>query len=876
MKVVKPQRLALLTRTYEYGPDCFLSVAIVLFFPFESSRSLLTEVELWKFTSRELGKDAALDACMPKTRAEFLIGGCAYLPGGTQAVVCAPRAQVGQLDKTLRVTGDRFWKDGVPSAPEPFGTMPITWDRAFGGPSHAFNPLGRGADILRTERGEFQPLPNIEDPDAPIRSPSDRPPPAGFGPYDLTWPQRMRKAGTHDEAWVKTRSPGFAGDIDWTFFNVAPDDQQMEGPFRGDEAFLFDFMHPEKIRVEGRLPGAIARCHVNMKGPAGDEFREIPTKLDTLWLFPHAERGVAVYHGATKVAEDDAADVLQIVVGCEEMGVPRPAEHYARVLAKRLDREEGATAALCDRDLMPDWPGAADPPASEGAPPVVAGLVEQNQRKRARLELERLRVNLGQEGVDASPLLALQEAWDEHPPSAEEIPERAKKMRKESEALEQQMEAQRASLEEDLRRELAAQGLDPGPMLEQARHPVGGPPTFSAESELRNLRDLSEELARAGMDPGPVAAMVADAQCRERFVAAERQLRENYRLTAHAAPPARALDRGASGPLREEVLTAVRAGESLEGRDLTGADLSGIQLAGANLAGAFLECADLSGADLSGADLSNAVLARANLSSAGLRGARLCSANLGSAILREADLAEADFTEAILIKADLSRASLKNAVLTQADLSEASFGGADLSGIRAAKLVLIKTDLSGLRLTGADLSHGTFLEVVAEGTDFSEARLTSAVFLGARAHGAVFQRGHLRNLRLVQECSFEKADFSDADLEGANLRGSKLAGCDFSRARLSGADLSECDLRLSRFDRAVAREARFVKADLDEVVLTGANLMGAVMQKAKLPGADLEGASLYQADLARVLSDDRTKFAGANMKKVRLDPKRVR
>jgi len=876
VKIIKPNKLALLTRSYEFGNDCLLSVTVVLFFPFDEPRKLLPEVSLWKFVPAELG-DTALDGCMPKARAEFLIKASAFPRAGKPGTACAPRVQVGPIEKTLRVTGNRVWKNGAPSPPEQFFEMPITWENAFGGPEHKPNPLGKGAVPVPVESGLVQSLPNIEDPRRLVQSPEDKPPPAGFGPYELMWPQRFDKAGTYDARWLKERFPGFAADIDWTMFNAAPDDQQMEGAFRGDEAFAFECMHPSKSLVQGRLPGAAARCFVNRKTPDGEVFREIATQLDTIWFFPHAERGVLVFHGSTKVAEDDASDVLQIVAACEELGAPRPVEHYRSVLAARLDKEKGAIAALREGDLMPAWPGASDGPDGSDMQAVASeDLLRKNIRKRAERELEKQRAYLVSRGLDPALYALPSLPPDAPPPSVEQLFEMSTKAREDAETQRKVLEVERANHEEELRRKLRAQGLDPEPLVEQMRNPPGGPPRFSAQAELQKLRALTERLTLAGEDAAPVAAMVSDPEFEKRMVEGEQRLRDAYQKTAHLSPPARALDGESSANLREAVLASVRANESFRDRDLTGADLSGIELPGANLAGAFMEGAKLTGTNLSGADLSRAVLARADLTGANLRGARLSRANLGSAILKEAKAAEANLEEAILSKADLSRADLQGAKLAKADLSEAALAGADLSGIHAPQVVFMKTDLSGVRLSGAHLEQAIFLEVTAEGTDFSEACLESATFLGARGRGAIFRGARLKNLRFVQECSFEKADFSDADLTGANLRGSKLAGCDFSRAHLSGADLSECDLRLSRFEGAVARETRFVKADLGEAVLTGANLMGAVMQKAKLPGADLEGASLYQADMARALSDERTKLVGANMKKVRLDPKRVR
>jgi uncharacterized protein YjbI with pentapeptide repeats len=853
----------------------------MLFVSFEDARRLLPEVALWKFTATELGKDAIVDAGMPKSRAEFLLKASAYPRGGQPAIACEPRARVGALDKTLRVVGNRVWKDGVQSAPEPFTEMPITWENAFGGSGFELNPLGKGAAKAKTPRGDVQPLPNVEDPRNLVRSQRDAPPPAGFGPYDLTWPQRMKKVGTYDQKWLKQRFPGFAANIDWTFFNTAPDDQQQQAPFRGDEAFTFDFMHPAKSRIQGQLPGAVARCFVNVKTASGEEFREVPTKLDTIWFFPHAERAVLVFHGTTKIAEDDAADVLQIVAACEEMGAPRPADHYRSVLAERLDKKKGALASLRDGDLMPAWPGAADgPDPREVQAGISQNLLQKNMRKRAEAEIEQERARLIARGVDPATIKLPTLPPLDPPPSLEQIIEAGDRITAEMEVQKQAAEAekaraeeQRAAREAELRRSLVAQGIDPEPVLERLRAPQGGgPPTFSADEEIQKVRAT---VASGGAGP-VLMALANDPKFETRLREGERKLKESYRLMAHLGSPVRSLRPEESAPLRAAVLAAVQAGESFEGRDLSGADLTGIELPGANLAGAFMEGVKLAGANLAGADLSRIVLARADLSGANLRGARLPEANLGAARLAGAQLGEANLEKATLSKADLSKAAFAKANIAQAKLDEVNCSGADFSEVRGAKLVFLKTDLSGVRFTGADLSQCTFLEVKIEGADFSGANLESATFMASRGDRALFKQARLRNMRLVQECALEHADFGEAILDGANLRGSKLAEGNFSGAHLDGADLSDCDLRRARFDAAIAREARFVRADLSEATGIGADLMNAVLQKATIKKTDLRFANLYQADLARVAGDERTNITGANVKKVRIDPKRVR
>lgn len=871
MKTIKPQRLSLLSRTYEHRGAFQLSVAAIAFFDLDQPRRLLSEVSLWKALPPVLGKDAALDAAVPKARAEFLVTGYAFPFGGTPAIACAPRAAVGRLDKSLRVIGDRSWSNGVATAPAPFQRMSLGWENAFGGPGFAQNPLGKGAE--RLPGGKVHPLPNVEDPRRPVRSPRDRPAPAGFGPVDATWPQRTAKQGTYDKKWLETAYPGFAADLDWTFFNVAPPDQWQEAPFLPDEPFLLEYMHPERSRIEGRLPGALARCFLSRKGVAEEKLVELPLRLDTLWFFPHLLRGVMIFHGATPVAEDDGADVLHLVAAIEEAGKPRTVEHYQRVLADRLDQERGALAALREAELVPDWPGLTallDPDPADAASEE-QGLLEQNQRRAREHHLARLRAELAAAGVDPD-TIELPALEPEEPAEALSTDDPGKLVAQIEQAMQKaetakaRAEAEMVKQKEAFRAQLRAQGIDPESVVDAP--PPGGPPRFSAQEMLAELRRAQGE--------GGAGAFAEPPELEQRLLDAERQVRDAYRLSAHQSPAAAERAPDAARALRDALCAAVAAGESLDGRDLTGADLTGLSLPGANLAGAFLEGAKLAGADLTGADLSRAVLARAELTGANLSSARLREANLGAATLRDARLGAADLSEAILAKADLAQADLTGANVEKADLSEASLQGAALASIQARELLLMKADLSGVRLSGADLTKATFLECTVEAADFAGAQLESAVFVKARGRGAVFRGARMAGVCCVDACDFEQADLREAVLDGANLRGAKLAGAQLAGAQLNGADLSEADLRGATLVGVTARESRWVRTDLTGAVLAGSDLMGAILQKADLSGADLRLASLYGADLARVVVRERVELSGADTRKVRVQPTRVR
>jgi len=239
MKTLKPLRLGVLTRPFENERRPFLSVALLVFFPFDQPDRLLPEISLWKLVSAELGSEGILDECMPKPTAEVLLSARAF-PRKAPQPSCRVRLQMGAIDRMLYVFGDRRWTMAGLTDPEPFTSMPLTWAHAFGGEGFAKNPAGRGVKPIKGDKGEIHPLPNVEDPKALVGSPRDKPEPAALGPYDIASPHRMSKSGTYDDRWMKERYPGFPEDFDWTFFNVAPEAQRFKGHLAGGETFTLE------------------------------------------------------------------------------------------------------------------------------------------------------------------------------------------------------------------------------------------------------------------------------------------------------------------------------------------------------------------------------------------------------------------------------------------------------------------------------------------------------------------------------------------------------------------------------------------------------------------------------------------------------------
>jgi len=163
--------------------------------------------------------------------------------------------QVGSLSKVIRVFGDRFWSHDQITQPEPFITMPLVYERAYGGQdlingetlrdAEVKNPVGCGfaGQKEQIELNGF-PLPNLECPDHLIRSYRDRPKPACFAPVAPNWQPRASFAGTYDDNWQQTRAPYLPDDYSPSFMSIASPDLIYPGYLKGGEAVSIIGMHP--------------------------------------------------------------------------------------------------------------------------------------------------------------------------------------------------------------------------------------------------------------------------------------------------------------------------------------------------------------------------------------------------------------------------------------------------------------------------------------------------------------------------------------------------------------------------------------------------------------------------------------------------------
>jgi hypothetical protein len=255
----------------------------------------------------EAGKSSVkydTDLVLTKKTTDVILVGHAYAPEGRAVTHTDVGFKVGSIQKVLRVFGDRTWGGTGATPPAPFETMPLVYERAFGGvdarsdnPNKDWewrNPVGTGFAVSGRNATGLR-LPNIEDPKNLISSWADRPPPAGFGAIASHWQPRVRFAGTYDEHWMKNRKPLLAEDLDDRYFQCAPADQQATEFLRGNEPVVL-----HRLTRCGRLTFSLPKVYLGFETHFYDGHREVHKnrKLHSVILEPDCPRVSLVWHSA--------------------------------------------------------------------------------------------------------------------------------------------------------------------------------------------------------------------------------------------------------------------------------------------------------------------------------------------------------------------------------------------------------------------------------------------------------------------------------------------------------------------------------------------------------------------------------------------------
>jgi len=874
MRVVKPQQLSLLHRPFDYRGKHWLGVATIAAVPLGEHVELIPEVELWQQVLPLIDQGQSLDYGIPKRGGEFLVSGQACAPDGETVPSMRVRVEVGSRSKELWVFGDRYFDGNAISLPDPFSTMPLDWSRAFGGPAYKSNPLGKGLGPSANARGDKRHwLPNVEHPDDLLRLKSQRPMPAGFGPLDITWPQRLSLAGTYDDRWLKTRFPGFADDVQWGYFNLSARDQWLEKSFQGGEDYRLVGFDPQQRVIEGAIPKLTARTLFRRR--AAEALEEVRCHLTTLWFFPEIDRLVLIYHASIEIETDDASDIDCLLIAAEHSDRPRDKTHYAGIMHDRTDPESDALELLRDQPLMPE--GLAKSPFAEVYQEARdKGPSARMQRMRGSVDhaIDRLRTETEEKGSEF-PEDQVPEFEDETLPELDELDAFIEQKLEQLNRAREDVETKKQALRERVRAELE-EAPDFVPGLEDFDAISGhrGPPTFKAAEQRRAVERQAENIREMEQDPSAIETRFCNDEQYQLWLEAEANLNNLYRLAAHHQEPIGPAERNEARV--QELLELIASGQSVRDQNFCGIDLRGRNLSGRDLSGIFLESANLEQADLSDAILDDAVLAHANLKAARLNRCSLKNANLGKSSMQSVQAVSADFTGAVLSGCDMSGSDLSGSTVEDVEfLLEPTFNQCNFSGARMQDLLFYNCVVEECNFSGAKLRQPIFNKVELRAVDFSAAALDGAVFIRTRGIDAGFVEAQLKECCFLDESDFTGADFSGAQMPGTNLRGCQLGKTSFAAAEVDDCDFSDAFLGGSVFRDAIGHRSRWVRTDLRDADLAGAQLTESVLKGADVRGGDLR-ANLFKADLAMVHVDRPTRFDGAYTAKMNTYPRRFR
>jgi hypothetical protein len=247
----------------------------------------------------ETSLKAATEMHTGKPATDVILSGSAWAPGGRLADNVVVGMSVAGRKKGVQVFGDRRWSGVLtkPSRPEPFTSIPLRWERSYGGihklpdkPGRLLaeerNPAGVGFRGKRaTSEAAGQPVPNIEDPTHLIGSYGDAPAPVGFGFIAPSWLPRRALGGTYDAAWEKKRAPYLPADFQPQFLNAAPPDQIFAPYLAGGEPVVI-----AGASREGQLRFALPTITPAVAIKVAGRHETPPLHLETVLIEPDDNR----------------------------------------------------------------------------------------------------------------------------------------------------------------------------------------------------------------------------------------------------------------------------------------------------------------------------------------------------------------------------------------------------------------------------------------------------------------------------------------------------------------------------------------------------------------------------------------------------------
>jgi len=245
-----------------------------------------------------------------KPATDIYLNGVAFAPLGKPITKVKVSFQIDRLRKELLVYGSRIWQRSLTggvklSSPKPFVTMPITYERAFGGfdqedpnpKKHRIdfrNPVGSGF-ATRKNHVVGKPAPNIED----LKQKQGKGWPAGFGAIASYWSPRKEFAGTYDKQWESKRKPLLPEDYNPKYLLCAPLNQQVPGYLKGGNQVELN-----NLTSGGRLQFMLPKISYQFETHFGDTIKKHDSELVSVIIESEGPRLILVWQTSLECGND--------------------------------------------------------------------------------------------------------------------------------------------------------------------------------------------------------------------------------------------------------------------------------------------------------------------------------------------------------------------------------------------------------------------------------------------------------------------------------------------------------------------------------------------------------------------------------------------
>ncbi|MBL1275595.1 MAG: DUF2169 domain-containing protein [Ectothiorhodospiraceae bacterium] len=878
-----------------------MCVSMLWGFQLDSNIPVL-EQDLWTSIGNMLGKNEMFDMGMPKPNAEALVHGSFFAPNGTPVEAGVVSFTMASIEKELAVFGHRHWvktfgaTTGV-SSPMAMTEMPVSYANAFGGKEHASNPIGKGIDSITGDDGEFTPLPNIEFKNKLVGSTSDRPYPAAFSRLDISWPERIKLAGTYDQKYIDEQMPGLPDDIDWRHFNDAPKDQWIEGFFTGRESFTLKNMNPETPIQKGQLPKVYGRCFVHQKiNDDETRFVEIETRLDTVWFFPEDNLGVLIHRGTLEVSDSESDDIINLLVAHEGLDdTPRTVAHYEDQVIKRTDQEEGFKYLLNSTPLIPEnekcgfklLDEKANFPLDLESRKHQENFAEQKQKEamaQIDTQISDLEAKMSDAGANAETKNDLVKEQleqlknlknDNNAVPSEELPEVT-----ELKAIVNKIAP--GVLDDPFSLDIAKLDLKAMDELKEFNENLAKKKTQEAmdmaKNELQTIKsayadDPTAAEALKDLDIFPdlddtSAPQLPRMDVNEHITELERQFQEEIGPQIMQAK-SQGIPDDMLGHLmfdgdeirkqldfaQEKFIEGYRIGAHYAGKMTSphpGQEPTIMEKAlsdhesGKSLSTGDYAYTEFVGQNLSGADFSHSLMEYAsfkdcNLTDINFEGAILANAKFINCVITTSNFKGANVGACQIDNTNFNHCDMTGIILGKSHLKNSQFNHCQLVD---KPEMFLETSFTNTAFTGSNLAKNNFIDFDLSGCDFSEANLAECNFVNCSLESTSFQKAVLTSANFVK-AEAKGAIFNHADMKNVRFVG----GCNLENSQFVHANIPESNFRECNLVAADFSDAALTKTDFGKANLRNAKFLGAVAVQAQFNKADLSFATLHRINL---------------------------